>query len=75
MTLGVMTFPVVTDPEGGYYVLDPRDDEPLAWRGYGSAAYLLAEELERAYDSERPLPAYDTLVHEIIGWRISGRVR
>lgn len=57
---------------GGFDVVDSRSGEALAWRGYGSSAYGLAEHLNRAYPPDSIWPAFDTLVHEVIGLRITG---
>lgn len=61
------------DPEGGYEVVDVRDGEAIAWRGYLSSAAECAEYLTRTYCGV--WPAHDTLVHDIVCARIGGEIR
>jgi hypothetical protein len=62
------------DYDKGLDVVDSRTGETLAWRGgdNGASAVELADHLNEVYPPGTPWPAHDTLVHEIIGWRITG---
>lgn len=60
-----------TDYDKGLDVVDARTGEVLAWRATWKSANEIATLLNEDY-SETMAPAYDTLVHEIVGWRISG---
>lgn len=73
------------DYEKGLDVIDTRTGETLAWRGRMAAgadhhdmegtwevAQELADKLNETYPNRDLAPAHDTLVHEIVGWRISG---
>jgi hypothetical protein len=53
----------------GYDVIDSRTGEALAWRGTATSAAEIVDYLNSTYEM---MPAYDTLVHEIIGLRITG---
>jgi hypothetical protein len=53
----------------GYDVIDSRTGEALAWRATATSAAEIVDHFTYNFDV---LPAYDTLVHEIIGLRIAG---
>jgi hypothetical protein len=58
------------DYESGYDVIDARTDQTLAWRHNAGTAAEIVDYLTETYGEI--LPAPDTLVHEIIGLRITG---
>ena len=60
-----------SDPKGGYEVVDSRSGEPVAWRGSATSAGELTDYLNAQYP-QAPYPAWDTLLHEVIGARIAG---
>ncbi len=70
MALACLRLPV--DYDKGLDVVDCRTGEVLAWRGTPQSAYEVAEQLNATYPPGTVPPAYDTLVHEIVGWRIAG---
>lgn len=43
--------------------------ETVAWRGTFESAQEVARQINETYEVA---PAFDTLVHEIVGWRIAG---
>jgi hypothetical protein len=53
-------------------VCDSRTGEVLATRSCLPSANEVAAFLNATYPITSQAPAHDTLVHEIIGWRISG---
>lgn len=55
-----------------YDVVDTRTDELLASRAFATSAGEVVDELNRRYPADGVWPARDTLVHEIVGMRISG---
>jgi hypothetical protein len=67
---------VERDYKGGrfvdYDVTDSRTGEALATRSEMSTANEIAVYLNSTYPIAGIAPAYDSLVHEIIGFRISG---
>lgn len=74
------------DYDKGLDVIDSRTGETLAWRGSMSSetaphydmeatwtvATELRDKLNETYPNRDIAPAHDTLVHEIVGWRIQG---
>jgi hypothetical protein len=74
------------DYDKGLDVIDTRTGETLAWRGSMSSgtapdydmpatwavATELRDKLNETYPNRDLAPAHDTLVHEIVGWRIAG---
>lgn len=73
------------DYDKGLDVIDTRTGETLAWRcqmrcgddtfdleGTWATATGLADKLNETYPDRDLAPAHDTLVHEIVGWRIAG---
>jgi len=65
-------------------VIDTRTGETLAWRASANpdgttrledtwrSVEGIASKLNRTYPDRDVAPAHDALVHEIVGWRISG---
>lgn len=66
------------DYDKGYDVIDTRTGETLAWRGSRiqeeafASCMDIAAKLNETYPVRHLAPAHDTLVHEIVGWRIQG---
>lgn len=60
------------DYDKGFDVIDSRTGETLAWRGEYERSGEIADHLNTLYPADVPWPAHDTLVHEIVGLRISG---
>jgi hypothetical protein len=73
MTCKVLAL-VAEDPDGGYRVIDSRSGWDLAWRGELSSANEVAVYLNSTYPVAAQAPAHDSLVHEIVCWRIGGDV-
>jgi len=62
------------DSEGGFNVIDSRDGQSLAWRSELTSAHELLGYLNRNYPCGTAWPAYDSLVHEIVCFRVGGEV-
>lgn len=60
------------DYDKGLDVVDTRTGETLAWRGEARSVNEIAALLNETYPPGTVAPAHDTLVHEIVGWRIAG---
>lgn len=60
------------DYDKGFDVIDSRTGRTLAWRGRYEGAAEVVDQLNRTYPDRAKAPAHDTLVHEIVGWRIAG---
>lgn len=62
---------IVEDEKGGFNVVDSRDGEAITWRSSIDSANEVAIYLNSTYP-KAPYPAWESLVHEVIGYRISG---
>lgn len=62
---------IVDDTEGGYNVVDTRSGDPLAWRSELQSAAAVASFVNSTYPLGSTPPAHDTIVHEIVGYRIT----
>lgn len=63
---------IAEDVDGGFNVVDARDGEAVAWRGELPSAADVATFLNSTYPPGAVAPSHDSLVHELICWRVGG---